>query len=149
MRILQLFVIAVFSLALSVHHARAQQPDILGTWSAEANILLELDGEIVKVPRVLTVVIEKVDGALFLGRRTWQALTDDPGNVAGVDVLGATEPFIGAIDTDGVTLRFVETDDPGIMFGELLGPNQLEITYMEAWPHAVIYTVVMQRESDG
>ena len=134
MRIFQFVAAAVFFLALAAHQSNAQQPDILGTWSAEANILLELDGEIVKVPRVLSVVIEKVDGALFYGRRTWQALTDDPGNVAGANVLGATEPFIGAIDTDGVTLRFVETDDPGMMFGELLGPNALEITYMETYP---------------
>ena len=75
-----------------------QQPDILGTWSAEADILLELDGEIVKVPRVLSVVIG--------------------------------------------------TDDPGIMFGELLGPNELEITDMETWPHAVIYMVVMTWEAE-
>ncbi|MCP4328628.1 MAG: hypothetical protein GY791_09365 [Alphaproteobacteria bacterium] len=96
----------------------------------------------------MSMVIENVDGPLLLGYRTWQAITDDPGNVAGVDVLSAREPFIGAIDSDGVTLRFVETDDPGILFGELLGPNELEITYMEAYPHAVVFTTVLRRETD-
>jgi hypothetical protein len=37
MRILQLLAIAVLSLALFANHSRAQQPDILGTWSAEAD----------------------------------------------------------------------------------------------------------------
>ena len=148
MRMTQFIAAAVFSLALSTNQSQAQQPDILGTWSIEADILLELNGEIVKVSRLMTVVIENVDGRLFIGRRTWQALSDDPGNVAGVNTLGATEPFIGAIDPDGVTLRFVETDDNGMMFGELLGPDELELTYMETWPHAVIYTVIMRRQSE-
>ncbi|MEM7222679.1 MAG: hypothetical protein AAF495_06855 [Pseudomonadota bacterium] len=146
MRVVGLLVVAAITVVLAAGQPRAQAPDIKGTWSGQADILLQLDGKIVKVPRLLQVVIEEVDGNLFTGRRTWQALTDDPGNVAGVDTLAATEPFIGAIDTDGVTLRFVETDDPGVMFGELLGPDRLEITYMEAWPHAVIYTVVMTRD---
>ena len=148
MRTLQFVAVAVLSLALFSNQLQAKPADIVGTWSAETNILLELDDEIVKVPRVMTVVIDKVDGALFYGRRSWKALTDDPGNVAGTDVLAATEPFIGAIDSDGVTLRIVETDDPGIMFGEVLGPNQLEITYMESFPHAVVYTVVLKRKTD-
>jgi hypothetical protein len=109
---------------------------------------MERDDEIVKVPRVMTIVIDKVEGALFYGHRTWKALTDDPGNVAGTDVLSATEPFIGAIDTDGVTLRIVETDDRGIMFGEVLGPKELEITYMESYPHAVVYTAVLKRKAE-
>lgn len=148
MRTFQLVAIAVFCVALVSSQMAAKTSDIVGTWSAETEILLELDDEIVKVPRVMTGVIDKVDGALFYGRRMWKARTADPGNVAGTEVLSATEPFIGAIDSDGVTLRIVETDDPGIMFGEVLGPNELEITYMESYPHAVVYTVVLKRKTD-
>jgi len=119
--------IAAF-ITLASGQSRAKPPDIVGTWSAETNILLELEDKIVKVPRVMTIVIDKVDGQLFYGRRSWKALTDDPGNVAGTDVLSATEPFIGAIDSDGVTLRIVETDDPGIMFlGRSWGPTSLRL----------------------
>ena len=138
----------LLSLATLSGQLRAEPPNIVGSWSAKADILLELDDKIVKVPRVLTMVIERVDGSLFFGKRKWKALTDEPGNVAGKDVLEATEPFIGAIDSDCVTLRIVETDDPGLMFGELLGPDRLEITYMESFPHAVIYTVVLQRQAE-
>lgn len=145
MRIFRTLTLVVFVFAFAPTPASAQAHPIVGTWSAQADILLELDDEIVKVPRVLSVMIERVEGQLFVGERKWQAVTDDPGNVAGVDVLRATEPFIGAIDSDGVTLRMVETDDPGFMIGELLSPNELEITYMETWPHAVVYTVVLRR----
>jgi len=147
-RVIQYCAAVVFFTALLTGPVRAKSPDIIGTWSAEIEILMERDDEIVKVPRVMTIVIDKVEGALFYGRRTWKALTDDPGNVAGTDVLSATEPFIGAIDTDGVTLRIVETDDRGIMFGEVLGPKELELSYMESYPHAVVYTVVLKRKAD-
>jgi len=68
------------------------------------------------------------------------------GNVAGENVLSAEEPFIGTIDTDGVTLRLVEIDDSGMLFCGCLGPDRLEITYMETYPHAVIYTSVLTRD---
>ena len=148
MRIVQFAAAALVLMVISAVQPRAEQPDLLGSWSAQAEILLERNDEIVKVPRMLTMVIDRVDGNLFFGRRLWEALTDDPGNVAGRDVLEASEPFIGAIDSDGVTLRIVETDDPGIMFGELLGPNRMEITYMESYPHAVIYTVILIRQKE-
>ena len=34
------------------------------------------------------------------------------------------------------------------MFGEVLGPDELEITYMESYPHAVVYTVILKRKTD-
>ena len=73
--------------------------------------MLELGAKVVKVPRELSIKIDKIDGKFFTGSRTWKALTDDPGYVTNANVLGATEPFIGTIESDGVTLRLVETDD--------------------------------------
>ncbi len=148
MRILLLAVGAVFSLSLSLGQVRAEEPNLLGTWSGETRILLVLDGEIVKVPRLMTLVFEEVEGNTFVGFHSWQALTDSPGNVAGEDVLGASEPVIGVIDSDGVTLHFVETGDRGVMLAELLGPDRLEFTYLETWPHAVAYSLVMERQGD-
>ena len=148
MACLRILTVAVLIWTASWGPASAQDVQLQGAWSGKASILLELDGQIVKVPRILSLVIETVDGQLLVGYRKWQAITDDPGNVAGVDVLSATEPFIGIIDSDGVTLRLVETDDPGVMIGEVLGVNSLEITYLEPYPHAVAYTVIMTRQAE-
>ncbi len=148
MQIVRAVATAAFAWSLSLGQVQAEEPDILGTWSAETEILLVVEDQVVRVPRAVTVVFEEVDGQLLIGYRGWQALSDAPGNVAGAEVLGAKEPFIGVIDSDGVTLRFVETDDRGHMIGELLGPNALEFTYLETWPHAVAYTVVLERKTE-
>ncbi|MEM7024228.1 MAG: hypothetical protein AAF637_16815 [Pseudomonadota bacterium] len=135
-------------LTLGVGVSHAQQSEFLGTWSAEIEILLVADGEVAEVPRVMSIVVEEVDGSHVRGYRQWEALTDVPGNVGGESTLIAAEPFIGAIDSDGVTLHLVEIEDSGMMFAELLGPDELEFTYMEAAPHAVVYTAILQRQAD-
>ncbi|MCG8546272.1 MAG: hypothetical protein MJE12_18900 [Alphaproteobacteria bacterium] len=104
-------VFAIFSIALCALQAKAQHPKLVGTWTAKADIMLELGAKVVKVPREISIKIDKINGTFFTGSRTWKALTDDPGYVTNANVLGATEPFIGTIESDGVTLRLVETDD--------------------------------------
>ena len=148
MRILLFSALVIIAFAQTINPLRAQQSDIVGTWSGEITLLLKVNDEILEVPRQWSLVIEKADKSLIRGYHQWKAVTDDPGNVAGESVLVATEPIIGAVDTDGVTLRFVETADSGILFAELLAPDKLEATYMETHPHAVIFTTVLRRETN-
>jgi len=136
----------IVALALGSATLRAEESSLLGTWSGEIEALLEVDGSIAKVQRVMTVVIEGIDGSHVRGFRQWQALDETPGNVAGDATLSAVEPFIGALDSDGVTLRLVEVEDPGFLFCELLGPDELEVSYMETAPHAVAWTAVLRRQ---
>ncbi len=137
----------VFLMAVAIP-AGAQHADFVGRWSGELTVLLEVDDEIVQVPRIMNVVIEQVDGNLVRGYRHWQAVDDVPGNVDGVNVLDAREPFIGAIDSDGVTLRLVEVDDFGMLFFERLSAEELEVTYLETAPHAVVFSAVLRKAKD-
>lgn len=140
--VLMIAILIAFSSAKST----AQSSDLIGTWTGEAIIALESEGEIKEVPRTLSIVIDEVNGSLVQGYRTWAAKTDDPGYVLNQEVLQAKEPFLGAISTDGVTLHLVEIEDRGLIFGRRLGPDQIEITYMEAAPHAVVYNAIHHRQ---
>ena len=147
MRIPGTCTVAVFALAISVSASGAQTSDLIGTWTAETTVILESDNdEIVEVPRSLTVEIESVNGFVVQGSRRWNASTDDPGYVEDDAVLRASEPFIGALSSDGKTLRLVEVDDQGMMFATRIGDDQIEITYMETAPHAVAYTAIFERQ---
>ncbi|CAK6698099.1 hypothetical protein IFHNHDMJ_02362 [Synechococcus sp. CBW1107] len=82
----------------------AQSSGLVGTWTAEATIILESDGKIVKVPRSLSVVIDSVQGSVVQGSNVWKAKTDNPGYVEDESVLQASEPLIGVLSADDKTL---------------------------------------------
>jgi hypothetical protein len=147
MRILATLVAALFAVAISASTSSAQTSDLVGTWTAEATVVMESDDdEIIEVPNTFTIVIESVNGFVVQGTRTWKAVNDDAGFVDEDAVLQATEPFIGALSSDGKTLHLVEVDDHGLMFATRIGDDQIELTYMEAAPHAVAYTAIFDRQ---
>jgi len=53
--------------------------------------------------------------------------------------------LIGSLDTDDVTVRLVETSDRGELVLQLLGPDELEATYIETFEHPAIGTAVLRR----
>lgn len=147
MRIFQPVAVAVFSLTVGATQAVAQPLDLVGTWTSEMIIALESEGEIVETPRVQSIVIEETNGNLLRGFRAWRSPEDDePGYVGERETTSASEPFIGAVSSDGDTLRLVEIDDNRLLIGAVLGPDEIEFTYMEAAPHAVVYTAVFRRQ---
>lgn len=134
--------------ALAATQSLADDKDFVGTWTGDIVFLVEFDGKVIKAPRHWTVVIETVDHGLARGYNHWTAQDETPGNVAGVNVLDAAEPIIGAVDADDPVIRLVELDDYGTLTCELLGPDQLEATYVEPYPHAVVGTTVLHRQSE-
>ncbi|MEM1130641.1 MAG: hypothetical protein AAGH83_08980 [Pseudomonadota bacterium] len=121
--------------------------DLVGTWVGATTILLMSEGQIVEAPRIHTIVIEEVSGNLIKGFRTWRSPTDDdPGYVGDLPTTDAMEPFFGSISADGDGLHLVEYADHGMLIGKVLGPNAIEFTYMEAAPHAVVYSAVYTRQ---
>jgi len=127
--------------------AMAQTPDLVGTWTGEVVTLLQSEGELVERATAISVVIEKVNGNHIFGYRTWKIIDKPvPGYVGDVPLTSASEKFIGAISSDGDTLRLVEVEDRGIMFGEVLGPDEIEFTYIETAPHPVAFTGIYHRE---
>ncbi|MEM7025645.1 MAG: hypothetical protein AAF637_24150 [Pseudomonadota bacterium] len=121
--------------------------DLVGAWVGETIIALQSEGTIVEAPRIHTIVIEEVKGNLIRGFRTWRSPEDkDPGYVGNQPTTDASEPFIGALSSDGDALRLVEIEDSGILLGEILGPDEIEFTYLEAAPHPVVFSAVYRRQ---
>jgi hypothetical protein len=148
MRIVKSMALAATLIAAVSMQSRADDQDFVGTWTGEIIFLVELDGKIIEAPRHWIVVIEKVEDGLVSGFNHWTSKDATPGNVAGVNVLDAAEPVIGTVDADDPVIRLVETDDYGTLLCELLGPDELEATYMESYPHAVVGTTVLHRQSE-
>ena len=147
MRVCQLVAVSIFSIAASATPSLAQQSDLVGTWTTETTILLETEGEIVEAPRMMSFVVEEVDGQLVRGYRTWEAeAANQPGYVGDTPLNEAREPFIGSVTSDGKTIHLVETDDEGMMFCQRMGPDEIELTYMEAAPHPVVYSTILHRK---
>jgi len=148
MRVCQLFVVSIFSLAVSAAPSLAQNSDLVGTWTTKTKVLLETEGgKIVEAPREMSFVIEKVNGQLVRGYRTWMAkIPNQPGYVGETPLKEAREPFIGSVTSDGKSIRLVETEDNGMLFCERMGPDAIELTYMEAAPHPVVYSTILHRK---
>jgi len=145
MRVAQLASMAILSAVAGIVPASGQTSDLVGTWTAEITIALQSEGQVVEVDRDWLFVVEEVDGSLVRGYHAWLAESDDPGYVEDKPVLTASEPFVGAVSSDGKILHLVEINDQGLMFGELIGPGKLEISYMEVAPHAVVFSTVLSR----
>jgi len=148
MRGRQLVAGSISWLAVSAVPSLAQQSDLVGTWRTETTVLLETEGDkIVEAPREMSFVIEEVNGQLVRGYRTWMAeAANQPGYVENVPLNEAREPFIGSVTSDGKTIHLVETDDEGMMFCQRMGPDEIELTYMEAAPHPVVYSAILHRK---
>lgn len=135
-------------LTLSATQGTSQtQSDLAGAWNAKTTILLVVDGEPLEAEREFSFVIENVNGSLVRGHRAWTATTppDQIGYVGENAVTEAREPFIGVISADGRTIHMVETQDRGSIITNILGPDQIEVTYMENAPHAVVHTAIYKR----
>ena len=52
------------------------------------------------------------------------------------------------IDSDGAALRLVEVVDFGMLFFERLSADELEVTYLETAPHAVVFSAVLKKVKD-
>lgn len=132
-------------LALMAEGASAQQPNLLGTWTAELTILRASEGKVITSLNAYTFVFEEHAGPLLQGYKSWHDQTNQTGNVAGKEVLEAKEPFIGVIEAHGQTVRLVETEDYGQTVGRLLEDGTLELTYAEPYPNAVAWTGIFRR----
>ena len=125
--------------------AFAQDSDLVGTWTASATVLLKSDGEVKKVTNSFTIVFQDVEGSSIQGIRTWKNESGDPGYVGDEATTEASEPFIGTVTSDGNTIRLVEVNDSGLLFGERLGADRIEFSYLEFAPHPVAWTAIFER----
>ena len=141
-----LLAFAIF-LAVTPVPAAAEQPDLIGTWRGEAIVLLQFKNETVQTTQSQILEFTHHEGQMVRGLHLWRALDlDVHGHVAGQHVRAASEPFIGVVGQDGKTIRMVEIEDPGMLFATVLGPNELEVEYLEAGERAVVWNAILKRD---
>ena len=144
----RMLALAIF-LALAPNPAEAEPPNLIGRWQGEATVLLQFKTETVQTSQMQILEITHHDGQMIRGLHLWAALEDGIyGNVAGEHVVEASEPVIGVVGQDGKTIRMVEIDDPGMLFATVLGPNELEVEYLEAGETAVVWNAILRRVSE-
>ena len=131
----------------AVVSSAAEPPDLIGVWQGEATVLLQHKGETEITTQRQILEITRQDGVLIRGIHRWKAGdTTIKGHVSGQHVTEAHEPFLGVIGQSGKTLRMVETEDPGMLFGILNGTDEMEVEYFEAGTNAVVWNAILRRK---
>jgi hypothetical protein len=114
-------------------------PNLVGTWTGPFKAMREhgvADGS-------LTLRVIEQDGPLLKAEKSWKS-PGAPGDVGGKEVEEATEPLVGVIDFDGMSVHLAEQADNGLYSGRLTAPDTLELVYIEAG-HAAAYRVRLTR----
>lgn len=142
---IKVFITTIIALVLFNVGASAQESDILGAWKAQITVLRSSNGTVEWSRAEITLMFEKQKGQLLQGKKHWRDLEHKTGNVAGKEVPEAEELFIGEIESDGRTVRIVETHDKGMMFCRMLGQDKLEVSYIEPHPYATVWTAIFHR----
>lgn len=111
-------------------------PDLRGIWLSESTECHHPEASTDNV--VVELEIVEQDGRFVRGTRSWahegEAIMDAGGEL----VTEATEKVVGAIRRDGVTVHFVEQDDVGQHYMQLIDADTLDDVYAESGKAATI-----------
>jgi len=147
LRALAMFIALGTIFSVITAEAAGETPNLIGSWQGEATVLLQHKGETEMTTQHQTLEITQQDGVLIRGIHSWRAGdVAVKGHVSGQHVVEAHEPFLGAIGQSGRTLRMVETDDPGMLFGVLNGTDEMEVEYFESGTNAVVWNAILRRK---
>ena len=118
-------------------------PDLTGKWVGPYSVIRSngfADG-------VLELRVIEQKGALLKVEKAWKVAPGGaPGDVGGELVTKADEPLVGVIGFDGREIHLAEQGDEGVYSGRLVGPDTIELVYIEADRQATAYRVVLSRE---
>lgn len=124
---------------------REPMPNLVGTWICE-----ELKAFFHKGSRQSTdgLRVTEQDGAYFRGIHFWEhpEKKDALAHVGGKPTTKATEPIVGVIGFDRKTIYIVEHGDWGVFHGRLVGPDTIEVVYVESGPAAAIGRYIWKRK---
>jgi hypothetical protein len=117
-------------------------PDLLGTWVGPYSVIRSngfADG-------LLQLKVVEQRGPLLKVEKSWKVAPGGaPGDVGGELFTEAAEPMVGVIGFDGREVQFAEQGDEGTYSGRLIGPDTLELIYIESDQQATAYRVRLQR----
>lgn len=120
-------------------------PDLVGTWTGEKKIYYQ-KGERQSTSELR---IFEQDGAYFRGCRIWghtETEKEPLGHAGGKHVRQALEPILGIIGFDFKTIYMVEHDDWAHLHARLVGPDTMEVVYVESGPNAAVFRVTLKRK---
>ncbi|NCC23767.1 MAG: hypothetical protein EOM25_01010 [Deltaproteobacteria bacterium] len=119
---LTILTVLVLTLTLSLPAMADDIPDLTGTWEGTRSSMVHHGDKTVFVEESpgMTYVIERQEGRLIMGRKI---------TVRKVDGQKHDEPFVGVISADGSAISLADFE-AGYAFGRILGPADLEITYL-------------------
>lgn len=111
-------------------------PDLRGIWISEATECHHPEAHTDNV--VVELKIVEQDGPYLRGTRSWAHEGEAVMDAGGELVTEATEKVVGAIRRDGVTVHFVEQDDVGQHYMQLIDADTLDDVYAESGKAATI-----------
>lgn len=104
----------------------ADAPSLTGTWSGTGPSVSASDGW--ETGRAFTMTVTEQRGPVFKARSEWP---------------GGQDEVMGVVRADGQTILFNNSD--GISMGTLLGPDQIEICYVEGGDDAMATCLILNR----
>ncbi len=118
-------------------------PDLAGRWVGPYSVIRSngfADG-------VLELRVIEQKGPLLKVEKAWKVAPGGaPGDVGGELFTTADEPLVGVIGFDGREIHLAEQGDEGVYSGRLVGPDTIELVYIESDRQATAYRVVLTRE---
>ena len=120
--------LAILAVAIPVSAARAETPNLVGTWKGTSE-RVNAKGEYSERDKVIAIVDQK-------GRRFHGVARDARG----------TEKFIGVIRSDDATFYWVDAEDVGQVQGRILDADRIETCYLESGKHAIAACSILSRE---
>jgi hypothetical protein len=120
--------LAILAVAIPVSAARAETPNLVGTWKGTSE-RVNAKGEYSERDKVIAIVDQK-------GRRFHGVARDARG----------AEKFIGVIRSDDTTFYWVDAEDVGQVQGRILDADRIETCYLESGKHAIAACSILSRE---
>ncbi len=121
-------IVAAMLAPATVASAATDVPDLKGSWSGTAEIVVRSEvaehvapsAEASFVKLEFTITIEQQEGHAFSGT---------------LASARATDPLIGMVRSDGKRLHMVDND--GTLTGEVVGPDEMEVCRTEVTPESM------------
>ncbi len=139
-------VIALFSSHVAV--AQSTAPNIVGVWVSVETSGAIYGGELWDGDTGdLEIEITEQMGHAFTGVLRWlfDHVDDQQPHDGSQHANQSSEDLLGVFTSDGASFVIAEHPDTGIMFGEVLDDDRLEIIYAESGEYAIVGRAVYQR----
>ncbi|MCR9212652.1 MAG: hypothetical protein NXI13_02965 [Proteobacteria bacterium] len=140
--------LSVFLILPTQALAQSATPNLIGTWTSIAGEVGHWSGTLKAFGGQVGILkVEEQLGGVFRGIMVYQNETDGP-KFEGSEGINHTlsEPILGVIDWDGVSIVWVDKDDETIHRARLTSENQMEVIAFEPGEHAAVNRMILVRE---